>query len=160
MTRRTGDGPTLGARVAKQTFILPKLRARDVAICNIVDALEDLPMDQGFRVEIHEHSATRSELQNRTLWWVYGNILKLGGNTMAGWTKEDLHDHFLIEHFGHTVIAGFGRRRMKPVRRSSRLSKTEFAEFVDFIYSYMANLGVVLPLPDPDHAIEREEAEA
>lgn len=146
--------------MAKRTVILPKFRARDVAICNIVDSLEELPMDQGFRVEIHEHRATRTDLQNRTLWWVYDNVLKLGGETMGGWTKEDLHEFFLITHFGSVTKTLFGRRRMVPTRRSSRLSKLEFAEFVDCIYGFMAGQGVILPLPDPDHAIEREECAA
>jgi len=149
-----------GALVAKHTFILPKLRARDVAICNIVDVLEDLTMVEGFRVEIHEHKVTRSDLQNRTLWWIYENILRLGGETMGGWLKEDLHEYFLIEHFGSQVRMVFGRKRLVPIRRSSRLSKTEFAELVDFIYNFMASKGIVLPLPDPDHALEREEEAA
>lgn len=140
------------------TFMLPKLRARDQQICAVVDALEDLPMVEGFRVEIHEHRSTRSDAQNRTLWWIYEKILTLGGNTMAGWVKEDLHDHFLIEHFGHTVIQGFGRKRLKPLRRSSRLSVSEFAAFVDFIYNYMANAGVILPQPDPSLSMYEDKA--
>ncbi len=144
----------------KQSFLLPRLMSRDQVICRIVDVLEDLPADQGYRVELHEHRATRSDLQNRTLWWIYGNILELGGETMGGWTKDDLHEFFLCEHFGAVVKVLFGRKRRVPIRRSSRLSKIEFAKFVDFIYGFMANEGVVLPLPDPDHAIEREEQAA
>jgi hypothetical protein len=139
---------------------MPKLRARDVAICIIVDALEDLPMDQGFRVEVHEHKATRSDQQNRTIWWVYDNILRLGGNTMAGWLREDLHEFFLCKHFGSVTKVVFGRTIESPVRRSSRLSRFEFMQYMDFVYSFMASQGVILPQPDPDHAIEREEEAA
>ena len=146
--------------MAKSTFILPRLLPRDLMICGIVEALEDLPIDKGFRVEIHEHSATRSDLQNRTLWWIYGNILKFGGETMGGWNKGDLHEFFLITHFGSIQKTLFGRKRLVPNRRSSRLSKIEFAEFVDTIYRFMEKQGVVLPLPDPDYAEHREEEAA
>lgn len=143
--------------MAKQTFILPKLMARDRAICRIVDALEDLPATEGFRVEIHEHKATRTEKQNRTLWWIYETIIAIGGVAMEGFTKEDLHDFFLIHHFGSTTKTLFRQKRRKPIRRSSKLSKSEFALFVEAIYNFMANEGVILPQPDPDYAIERDE---
>lgn len=148
-----------------KTVILPKLMPRDIAICNLVDTLEDLPISEGFKVEIHEHAATRSEKQNNCLWWIYGEILKLGGNVMAGWDKDDLHEFFLGEHFGTVTKTVFGRKRRTPIRRSKSLSKTHFAELVDFIYRFMANEGVVLPEPDPDYKVRRHreqerEAEA
>lgn len=154
-----GATPIRIALVPKQTFILPKLMPRDKAICRIVDVLEDWPISEGCRVEIHEHKATRSEKQNNTLWLVYGWIIKLGGTTTEGYTKEELHDFFLLRHFGQEVHEVFGKKRLRPVRRSSRLSRTEFAEFVDSIYTFMASQGVVLPLPDPDHALHDEQAE-
>jgi hypothetical protein len=146
--------------VAKQTFILHKLMPRDKTICRVVDALEDLPISEGFRVEIHEHKATRSEKQNNTLWWVYDNIIKLGGVALEGTTKEELHDFFLLRHFGEEVHMVFGKKKLRPVRRSSRLSKHEFALFMSSVYDFMASQGVILPLPDPDYEPhEAEEAE-
>jgi hypothetical protein len=133
---------------------------RDQVICRIVDALEDLPADEGFRVELHEHRSTRSEKQNNCLWWVYETILEMGGEMMGGYTKDDLHEFFLCSHFGTEVRTVFGKRRQVPKRRSSRLSKIEFAQLVDFIYRFMAEQGVVLPDPDPDYAIHREEEAA
>lgn len=138
--------------MSKQSFLLPKLMPRDRQICHIVDALEDLPISEGYRVEIHEHRATRSDLQNRTIWWVYDKILKLGGEMMGGWDREDLHEFFLIAHFGSITKTIFGRKRLVPNRRSSRLSKMEFAEYMDSIYQFMRKQGVELPLPDPDMA--------
>lgn len=146
--------------MSKQTFHFPKDVKRDLLICSVVDALEDLPADEGFRLEIHEHKSTRTELQNNTLWWIYTQILKLGGATMEGWTKNDLHEFFLCEHFGFVIKVVFGRKRHVPKRRSSGLSKSEFAKLVDFIYSFMANEGVVLPLPDPNYMDHREEQAA
>ena len=109
-----------------KTVILPKLMPRDQAICRIVDTLEDLPVSEGFRVEIHEHKATRTELQNNTLWWIYDEILKRGGEAVGGYEKDDLHEFFLISHFGSQAKTVFGKKRLKPIRRSSRLSKMEF----------------------------------
>ena len=48
---------------------------------------------------------------------------------MGGWTKDDLHEFFLIDHFGENLKL-FGKKRLKPMRRSSRLNKMEFADFV------------------------------
>lgn len=146
--------------MSKQTFILPKLLSRDLAICRIDEALQDLPIEEGWRVEIHQHRATRSEKQNNTIWWVYANILKLGGAATEGTTKEELHDFFLLRHFGEEVHSVFGKKKLRPVRRSSRLSKTEFAEFMNSVYDFMASQGVILPLPDPDHELHEEAEEA
>lgn len=89
----------------------------------------------------------RSSQQNRLLWSLYGDIIERGGEAMAGWKADDLHEFFLIDHFGSETHEMFGRKRLKPLRRSSRLSKVEFGEFVDHIVQFMAERGVVLELP-------------
>lgn len=89
----------------------------------------------------------RSTSQNSLLWALYDDILRQGGETLGGWTREDLHEYFLIQHFGAETREAFGMKRLKPLRRSSRLSKTEFSEFVDFIVRRMAEHGIVLELP-------------
>lgn len=145
--------------MAKQTFLLPKLLSRDLAICRIDEALQDLPIEEGWRVEIHAHKVTRSEKQNNTLWWIYGQIIDLGGNMLGGWTKDDLHEYCLGEKHGWERHSAFGRTKLKPVRRSSRLSKTEFAEFVEWIYAHFEDKGFILARPDPDHALHEEQHE-
>lgn len=130
----------------KQSIILPVMLPRDRVVERIASALLALPIEQGWRVEIHEHKSTRSDRQNRYLWGVcYATILQQGGEAMQGWTADDLHEFFLGEHFGWERLTGFGRVRMRPVRRSSRLSVGEFAEFVDFIQRKAAELGVFIP---------------
>jgi hypothetical protein len=141
--------------MAKQSFILPRMMPRDQVICRIVDALEDLPADQGFRVEVHKHKSTRSLAQNAYLWGVvYPAILEAGGNLLAGWRDTDLHDYCLGEHFGWEVVDGFGKKRQRPVRRSSKLSKLEFMDYIAFIQQRMAEHGIYVP--DPNEY--REEA--
>ncbi len=109
-----------------------------------IDALDD---KKTWRVTIEEKKPGRSLSQNRMLWALYTDILRLGGETMAGWTKEDLHTFFLQDHFGSEVLDIFGKKRQVPLRRSSKLSKAEFVEFCDHIIRFMAERGV--PLSDP-----------
>lgn len=139
----------------KRTFILPRLLPRDRAICNIVDAIEDLPADQGFRVEIHEHKSRRTDQQNRYLW---GVVYPAITQHLQGWDSDDVHEYCLGEHFGWEIVMGLGKKRLRPIRRSSKLSKLEFMQYIEFIQRRMAEHGIVIP--DPDHAIHQEEAAA
>lgn len=98
-------------------------------------------------VTVKQKRKRRSEDQNRLLWSLYGDIIRMGGETMGGWTAEDIHELMLGEHFGWVEMRIGRHRRKKPARRSSGLSTVEFSEFIDFIVRYMANLGVVLQIP-------------
>lgn len=107
--------------------------------------LTTLPMDRAWRVEVKETKGTRSALQNAYLWGVvYPEILK----HLPGWDADDLHEYFLGEHFGWEVLEAFGRKRMRPIRRSSKLNKMEFADYVNFIQRRAAELGVYIPDPN------------
>lgn len=108
--------------------------------------------DKAIKVTVAEHRNTRSDQQNRFLWMTYQYIIDQGGEAMAGWEKEDLHQLFLGEHFGWEKLSGFGMKRMKPIRRSSKLTTVEFIEFVEFIQRYMAERGVYLPDPNEELA--------
>ena len=44
------------------------------------------------------------------------------------------------------------RKRMRPIRRSSKLSKTEFAGFIAFIQQRMAEHGIYVPDPEQEMA--------
>jgi hypothetical protein len=139
---------------AKKSFVLPRLLPRDRQICNVVDYLEDLPISEGFRVEVHEHKATRSLAQNAYLWSaVYPTIAR----HLEGWDLEDIHSYCLGEHFGWETIEGFGKKRMRPLRRSSKLSKLEFMTYIEFIQRRMAQHGIIIPDPDPNYLEHREE---
>lgn len=89
----------------------------------------------------------RTDSQNATLWMVYQQIIDRGGEAMRGFSKEDLHEFFLIDHFGGETKELFGRKRIKPYKRSSRLTKMEFADYLDHIVRFMAERSVVLDLP-------------
>lgn len=137
-----------------QAFILPRALARVGIIGRIALILGKLPMDKAWRLEIHEHIAARSIQQNRYLWAIYDEIIKRGGEALAGTTKEELHEFFLMYHFGHEEVRIFGRRKLRPLRRSSRLNKQEFADFVEAILRFMAERGVYIESPDEYYARE------
>lgn len=131
-------------------FQLPRSVRRDHVIAGIAKRLASLPMEQAFDVEVKERKPRRSLPQNKFLWAIYGYIIKVGGEAMRGWTTDDLHTFFLGEHFGWEEKRIFGRRKMVPVRRSSRLNKQEFTDYVDGIASFMASQGVYVPTPEDD----------
>ena len=91
--------------------------------------------------------ARRTDSQNRLLWSLYADILRLGGESLAGFTSEELHEFFLIDHFGSETKELFGRKKLKPLKRSSRLTKSEFADFMDHIVRFAAERSIVLSLP-------------
>jgi hypothetical protein len=89
----------------------------------------------------------RTSDQNALLWTLYSYVLQVGGETLAGWTTDDLHSFLLGEYFGWEKHQAFGMTRVKPKRRSSRLTKAEFSDYIEFIARYMAGHGIVLQLP-------------
>ena len=89
----------------------------------------------------------RTNDQNALLWALYAEALKLGGETLGGWTTDDIHEYMLGEHFGWERREAFGKVRQKPRRRSSRLAKAEFSDFVEFVVRRFAEHGIVLELP-------------
>lgn len=124
---------------------IPKGRA-DSVMERVLAVVRSLPIDKGWRVEVHEQKGTRSEQQNRYLWGVcYPTILTAPG--MEGWEAKDVHEYFLGEHFGWDRVDMFGKTRLRPMRRSSKLSKLEFAEYVEFIQRSMADRGIYIEDP-------------
>lgn len=89
----------------------------------------------------------RTNDQNALLWALYSDAIKQGGEALGGWTTEDVHEYMLGEFFGWNKCTAFGRTRLKPKKRSSRLTKTQFSEFVEFIVGKFAEHGIVLELP-------------
>ena len=103
--------------------------------------------------QIKQYSPRRSLNQNAYLWGVVYPMI-CGLSELEGWESEDVHEYMLGEWSGWQELKGFGRRRMKPIRRSSKLSKLDFADYVAFIQRKMAGLGLVIP--DPNEYPEEE----
>jgi hypothetical protein len=90
---------------------------------------------------------TRSVQQNRYLWGVVYPTILGELHDMEGWRNEDLHEYMLGECFGWETLEGFGRKRIRPINRSSNLTKPEFVDYVAFIQQKMAEIGIEIPDP-------------
>lgn len=122
-------------------FVLQKDRSVE-SEQRALQALMSLERGKAWSVKVDEKKPKRSEQQNRYLWGVcYAELCKV----LPGWDSEDVHEYMLGEHFGWETIEGLGRKRIKPIRRSSRLNKMEFADFVSFIQRKAAEHGVFIP---------------
>lgn len=138
-----------------QQILLPAGMSREGVIGRIQRLLASLPLDKAWRVEIAEHKPQRSTQQNRYLFGVcYPRLLKV----LPGWEASDVHDFMLGEHFGWETIEGLGKKRLRPLRRSSRLNKQEFSDFVAYIQRRAADLGVFIPDADPDYWLHEDAA--
>lgn len=127
-----------------QTITLPAGRQSNA---NALRFFERLPTDSAWRVVVEPYKPRRSESQNRYLWGVvYPTILKAGN--LDGWEPEDLHEFYLGECFGWETLEGMGRKRVKPLKRSSKLNKTEFSDYVGFIQRKAAEMGIYIPDPE------------
>ena len=130
----------------KQEFYLPAVESRAGAVERLGRVLLSLPLVR-YRVTIEDAKPTRSDPQNRYLWGVvYPTVL--GAGKLEGGSANDLHEYLLGEHFGWELVEGFGRRRQRPVRRSSRLNKQEFSDYVAFIQQRMSEHGIYVPDPN------------
>jgi hypothetical protein len=134
-----------------RAFYIPEGQQNAAARIRIANEISRLPPGRAYDVEIREHKPRRSDEQNRYLWGVvYPAILANAGGALDGWDSEDLHEYCLGEFFGWERLDGLGRAKVRPIRRSSRLNKQEFSNFLEFICRRMAQHGIVIPqVEDP-----------
>ena len=134
-----------------QTFTLPKGLSRERTIMRIASFLGALALSKGWTVEVKELQRRRSHAQNSYLWGVvYPAIQK----HLEGWDAEDVHEYCLGEHFGWETLEGMGRKRLRPIKRSARLSVVEFRDYVEWIQRTMAEKGIYIPSPGEDTELE------
>jgi hypothetical protein len=130
----------------KQEVYIPASVDRQTSIERLGRVLSALPLAK-YKVTVEEARTRRSDNQNRYLWGVvYPTILAAG--KLEGWSNEDLHTYLLGEHFGWELVEGFGAKRQRPIRRSSKLSKLEFMDYVSFIQQRMSEHGIYVPDPN------------
>lgn len=127
-----------------QTFILPRQLPRDRLLETVGRFLAGLSAEKAWKLEVGEHKQRRTDNQNRYLWGVcYPAFCK----ALGGFDAEDVHDYLLGECFGWETVEVMGRRKMRPIKRSSKLDKHAFAEYVDFVIRKGAEHGVHVPEP-------------
>lgn len=129
-----------------QQFILHANDAnRTRIVANLQKFIDALPATKPWKIEIAQYQKRRSDQQNRYLWGVvYPAFCKV----LDGWDAEDVHEFLLGEHFGWETFDGLGRKKVKPIRRSSKLTKVEFAEYVDHAIRIAADHGIYVPAPE------------
>lgn len=89
----------------------------------------------------------RSLPQNSLLHALIDDARDRAGETLGGWSHEDVYEFLLGEWSGWELQEGMGQKRKKPKRRSSRLSKVEMGEFINFVVEFFGRHGIVLELP-------------
>ena len=108
-----------------------------------------LVFDKPLELTAEVKRSRRSLEQNNYLNGVcYKIFLEESGLSEQGWRRDDIHNYFLGEYFGWESLEAFGRKRLRPVHRSSTLKKDEFSGFIDYIHQKAAEYGVVIPDPE------------
>ena len=120
------------------------LQKGERSLTRLVAFLSALAKDKAWKVEVSEHRSRRTDEQNRYLW---GYVYKTICERLPGWDADDVHEYCLGEWSGWETLEGLGRKRMRPLRRSSRLTTTEFADYVSFIQRRMAEHGIFIDDP-------------
>jgi hypothetical protein len=124
--------------LSEQAFILPYAKRTMLAF------IERLPTGFKWKVTITRYRRQRSDNQNRYLWGVAYKALK----DATGQPAEDWHDYMLGEHFGWEEYDLFGKKKIRPRNRSSKLTTMEFMDFVNFIQMRAAEHGIYIPDPN------------
>ena len=114
----------------------------------VLRMLQHIPKGKPIAVTVEEWKKPRTNQQSAFLWGVaYPAILEGGGEALKGWSRDDIHEYMTGEFGGWEVLEGFGRKRMRPVLRSSRMTKEQFSEYLDWLGAKCADMGIVIPEP-------------
>lgn len=128
-------------------MIVIPAKGRERAVQRVADYLLAALPGKELVVTVSERKRKRSDEQNR-FWW--GVVVQTFCQRLEGWTPEDVHTYLCGEIWGWERIEGLGRARLRPVKRSSRLSKGEFAEMVTRAQQIGAEHGIYVPDPNEE----------
>lgn len=128
--------------------IFPKGTPADQIAQAVSVLVRGLDFKKSWKVSIEEFRPKRSNQANAYLWGVVYPCFLEGANGMLdGWEKEDLHQFFLMQHFGEETLEIGDRTYCRPFRGSSNLNREEFTEYLEFLSRKAAELGIVIPEP-------------
>jgi hypothetical protein len=127
--------------------IFPNGTPKSAIVNSVAVLVRQLDESRAWVVTVEEFRRPRTNQQNAFLWGVVYPCVIEAGN-LEGWTPNDLHEYFLGECFGWETLEGLGRKKVKPVKRSSRLNKQEFSDYLEFISAKCADMGIVIPEPN------------
>ena len=84
----------------------------------------------------------RSTRQNALMWSVVGQIADA-----AGVSKEDMHEHLLVTRYG-CRLAQFSDERIAVRPKSSRFSKEQMSDYIEWLLAWAAEKGIRIVMPD------------
>ena len=139
-----------------QRFILHAMDTNRVPIlANAHRFLDSLPASKSWRIEVAQHTKSRTPPQCR---YLNGVAYKLIGDAL-GFERDDISEYLCGEFFGwrEKALPG-GRSEQVPIRTTTTdedgkravLSVKQFAEYVEFCQRYAAEHGVFVPDPNED----------
>lgn len=155
--------------MAHPSVLLPvedkeRRRARAQRIATFISGLDP---KKPWEVLIRPFKRSRSNQQSRYERGVACVLL----SKATGYEPEEVHEYLLGTYFGWRQVTcpktpnnPRGIRDV-PIRTTTTndmgerdvLNKSDFADFVDFIQRFGAKHGVLIPDPEPDFALRREE---
>ena len=127
-----------------ETITIPAA-SRERAVQRVSDYLLAALPGKELVVTVAQKKRRRSDEQNR-YWW--GVVVATFCKALEGWHPEDVHDYLLGEHFGWERVEGLGKVKLRPIKRSSKLSKQEFAELVAHAQQIGAEHGIFIADPE------------
>lgn len=128
--------------------IFPRNTKREAIARAVAVLVRDIDETKAWQVTVEEFKKPKTSQQTRFLWGVvYPAILEAGGEMLRGWLAEDLHEYFLGEIYGWETLEGMGRKRLRPLKRTSRMTRREFMDYLEQISQRCANMGIVIPEP-------------
>lgn len=128
-------------------IILPKGERADKVnrLCNFLSLLSTA---KAWEVSVKEYHPTRSLNQNALLWRIYGQAIERGGNTLAGFTKEEIHEVMLESFAGFEKYTLLGIEKTRALQRSKDMDKMTFADFIAHVDRVLSEQGILVDMPE------------
>ena len=140
----------------KQEILLPEGERRASVIQRLSLTLRQLAPGKLWKITIEQYSPKRSEQQNRYLFGpVYDTLLE---HLPGEFTKAELHEFLLEQCFGYEEYWIGDQKKTRPLKRSSKLNRLEFAEYIDFVQRYATRFGIFIPDAEPDWYLREKAA--
>jgi hypothetical protein len=134
-------------------YLIPTGKDRERILGNLTDFLGKLDPAKSWEIEVVPFAKPRNDPQNHALFGVAYKALE----EQTGNDREDLHTYFCGEHFGWVETTVMGRKKVKPRRTTTRdengkrdvMKMADFAKFYEFVQRRSAQVGYMVPDPDP-----------
>lgn len=106
-----------------------------------IQAIAAVDLSRPMEVELRRYYKPRTLAQNRAYWRAVDALAK-----HCGYSKEKMHDVLLAHYFGVELAMGVP----VPKRRSSELKVDEMRDYLEWVPSFGAELGLNVPIGRED----------